>query len=840
MRVSMKWLRDYVEVTVPAAELGRRLTMAGIELDAIHPVGEAWEHVWTARIEAITRHPNADRLQLATAAYGEGRTKTVVTGASNFAVGDIVPLGLVGTRYRDGHVSPPVTSTLSASVVRGVPSEGMVMSGFELGLSDDHTGILVLPPDTAVGVPLSEALGDTVLELDLKGRPDGLSMLGIAREVGALTGAPVKFPKFDPSPTRARRADEPLHALTTDPERCPRFVAILVKGVTLGPSPAWMQERLHAAGIRAINNVVDITNFVMLEYGQPLHAFDYDLVPGGSLVARGARPGETLLTLAAEREAVRLTEDMTVVASDDANGGAPLSLAGIIGGAATEIRDSTVNILLEAANWHPARTRRTARALLPRPTDASRRYERGVPQEHCLPAAERAAALMVDLAGGQIVGAPVDSWPAPRTRAPITLTLAECRRILGIDYEPATVRDVLARLGFAFSESGAGRDTAFVVEAPAWRLDIEQAADLVEEVARIDGYEKVPATVMSGDLPRLVPSAEAGWEDEARDALVACGFTEVVAYTWTNEARLARVPRAGAGTTAALVDDRVNPAGPLVRLANPASADATVMRSSAIGALLDATASALRHADRDVHLFEVGRTFVARDHDLPEERRVLTVAMGQWRTGRQAGGRVASDFFDLKGAVEAVLARLNVTGHGYVPVAHPAFHPNRAAALILDHKPEAAGRKPVRPEDVIGIVGEVDQDLARATGSDERVLVAAIDLDRVIARARFVRPAAPLPRYPGVVEDLAFIVPEALAAERLASLIARTGAPLLESASLFDVYVGDRIPPGTRSLAFALTWRAPDRTLTGDEVASMRSKVISQADRQLGAKLRGA
>jgi phenylalanyl-tRNA synthetase beta chain len=841
MRVSLKWLRDYVDISVSATELGRRLTMAGIELDGIHPVGAAWDHVWTARIDSIERHPNADRLQLVTASYGEGRTKVVVTGATNISVGDIVPLGLVGARFLDGHVSPPVEAVLAPSLMRGVPSEGMVMSGFELGLSDDHSGILILSPNTSVGIPLAEALGDTVLELDVKGRPDGLSMLGIAREVAALTGTSLRMPTFDATPSRERNADEPLHARTDDVDRCPRFVAMLIKGVTLGPSPAWMQERLQAAGLRAINNVVDITNFVMIEYGQPLHAFDYDRIAGGSLVARAARSGESLRTLAAERDAVELHPDMTVVALDDAHGGAPISLAGIIGGAATEIRDTTTNILLEAANWHPARTRRTARALLPRPTDASRRYERGVPVEHALPAAMRAAVLMVELAGGEIVGAPIDSWPVPRRRAPITLSLSECRRILGIEYEPEVVRGVLTRLGFTFAEHGHDAETFFVVEAPSWRLDIEQAADLVEEVARIDGYDKVPSTLMTGHLPQLPVALEAMWEDEVRDALVSQGFAEVVSYTWTNEARLARTPRANPETSplAALVDARINPDGPYVRLANPASADATLMRTSAVGALLDAVASAHRHVDRDIHLFEVGRIFIGRGTELPEERRVLTVAMGHWRTAREFGARSTNDFFDLKGAIESVIVTVHVSGHGYVPVTHPGFHPHRAAAIVLNHKPEAAGKKPIRPEEVVGILGEIEQGLAEAIGCNERVLLAAIDLDRLIEHAHEVQSARPLPRFPAVAEDVAFVVPEVLASERLTALLTKTGAPLLESAHIFDVYTGDRIPVGTKSLAYALTFRAPDRTLTGEEVTAIRTKIIGLAERQLGAKLRG-
>lgn len=841
MRVSLKWLRDYVDIVVSAAELGRRLTMAGIELDGIHPVGASWDHVWTARIDSIERHPNADRLQLVTASYGEGRTKVVVTGATNVSVGDIVPLGLVGTRYMNGHVSPPSEAILAPSVMRGVPSDGMVMSGFELGLSEDHSGILILSPDTAIGIPLAEALGDTVLELDLKGRPDGLSMLGIAREVAALTGTSVRFPTVEATPSRDRRLDEPLTVRTADVERCPRFIGMLIKGVTMGPSPAWMQERLHAAGIRTINNVVDITNFVMIEYGQPLHAFDYDLVAGGSLVARAARSGETLKTLAAERDAVQLDPDMTVVALDDAHGGSPVSLAGIIGGATTEIRDTTTNILLEAANWHPARTRRTARSVLPRPTDASRRYERGVPVEHALPAAMRAAALMVELAGGEIIGPPVDAWPEPRKRGAIPLSVAECRRILGIDYPPEVVRDVLTRLGFTFTEHGLGADASFMVDAPIWRLDIEQTADLVEEVARIDGYEKVPSTLMSGHLPQLPVTPEAIWEDKVRDVLVAQGFAEVVTYTWTNETRIARIPyeRSELTSLAALVDARVNPRGPFVRISNPASADATLMRTNAIGALLEAAASAQRHADRDIHLFEVGRIFVGRGTELPEERRVLTVTMGQWRSAREFGGRVENSFFDAKGSIEAVMEALNVTGHGYVPVAHPAFHPYRAAAIVLNHKPEAAGKKPIRPEDVLGILGEIDQRLAESLGCNERVLLATIDVDRLISRAREVQSARPVPRYPAVDEDVAFVVPDALASERLTALITKIGAPLLEEVRLFDLYTGDRIPAGTKSLAYALTFRAPDRTLTGEEVAAIRSKIVGLAERQLGARLRG-
>src|SRR5688572_2110602 len=446
MKVSLKWLRDYVDVTVPAEELASRLTMAGIEVEGISHVGAAWEHVWVARIEKIERHPNADRLTLVTADYGKGRSTRVVTGASNIKEGDVVPLGLVGTRYRDGHSSPPTEQVLKSSNMRGVQSEGMVMSGFELGLSDDHSGILLLPSETAVGIPLAEALGDTVIELDLKGRADCLAMIGVAREVSALTGGgAIRIPKAEPAPARERRADEPVRIEIEDPALCRRFVGVLLDNVKIGPSPAWMQERLQAAGMRPINNIVDITNFVMLEWGQPLHAYDYRAVRGGTLVARPARAGERLLTLAEERPEIKLNPSHLVIADAER----PVGLAGVIGGADTEVRESTNSILLEAANFDPVSIRRTARAVLPRPTEASRRFERGIPPEHAMRGALRAAQLMVELAGAEIVGAPVDTYPAPLKRQPISLPLGDLPRLLGGSYDADQVARVLDLLGVA-------------------------------------------------------------------------------------------------------------------------------------------------------------------------------------------------------------------------------------------------------------------------------------------------------------------------------------------------------------------------------------------------------
>lgn len=848
MRVSLKWLRYYLDVAQPAEEIARRLTMAGIEVDGIHHLGGRWDNVWVARIQGIDRHPNADRLTLVTADYsadGRERTQRVVTGATNIKVGDVVPLGLVGTRYRDGHTDPPQERVLQPSTMRGIVSEGMVMSGFELGLSEDHSGILVLPAETPVGVPLAEALGDTVMELDLKGRADCLSMIGVAREVGALLNQKVRLPTVSPQPARERRPDEPLTIEIADRDLCARYTGVLVRNVHVGPSPAWMQERLQAAGLRPINNVVDVTNFVMLEWGQPLHAFDYETLLGpaageGQIVVRRARPGERLLTLASERPELELTEEHLVIA----DGQRPVALAGVIGGADTEVRETTTAVLIESANFLPVSVRRTARAFFARPTEASRRFERGIPPEHTMPAALRAAQLMVELAGAEMVGPPVDAYPEPRARPVIRLAPRELERLLGVPYDNATIEGVFDRLGFTYQkpQGGPGGED-YVVHAPVWRLDVERAADLVEEVARIDGYDKIPATLMQGEPPVPVPNGAMLWEEAVRDLLAANGFADILTYTLTSRERLARFPhtdgRNAAGKLAAFVDDRVAPPVEPVTLANPASQDEDVLRTSAIPSLLECLGANLRHADRDVHLTELSRIYLRRDQGLPEERRVFTAGTGAFRSSGADWKRQENDFYYVKGVLEAVLERLGITGHGYVPVQHPGFHPYQAAAVVLNHRPEAAGKKPILPEEVLGVIGQVEEEVRRAFGIGQRCFLIALDFDRLIEHATTRRQYQPLPRTPAVLEDLSFILKEDVPAERLDSSIRRAGAPLVESVALTDTYRGDRLPEGTRSLTYTVVYRAPDHTLTNEEVTAVRGKIVQAAERQTGAKLRG-
>ena len=859
MLVSLKWLRAYVATDLPASDVAHRLTMAGLEVEAQHAVGGAWEGIFTSEVRRLEQHPNADRLLLATVDYGEGRSLQIVTGAPNLHEGAKVPLALVGAQLWDNYADPPKQFRLKASRIRGVRSEGMVCSARELGIGDDASGILILPPDTPVGLSLEEVLGDVVLELDIKGpRADCLSMLGVARELSAITGAELQVPAAE----IARQEDTAQPSATVeiaDPDLCSRYVAIVVRGVTVGESPGWMQERLNAAGLRPINNIVDITNYVMLEWGQPLHAFDLDTLRGQAIIVRRAAAGEQLITL--DGEGRILTPEMLVIA----DAARPVALAGVMGGASTEVNAGTTAVLIESANFDPVSIRRTRRALT-LPTEASRRFEKGLPPELPLPAALRAAALMVELAGGTMVGEPIDAFPRPRQRTAVELRPYDLERLLGMTYPPEQVTQTLRALGFEVAALPDGED-GWLVTPPIHRTDVAIPEDLVEEVARIVGYDTIPSTLLTGGTPRPERDAPLYWEEAARQVLTAAGYDEIIAYTLTNRDQLARLPvldeppaqqdqrsgrsrrsrrSAAAGADLARwVQERVFPAvAAPVMLANPLSSDRDVLRTSAIPDLVETARRNLRQADEDVCLFELGRLYLPTGAGLPEERRVLTAVVAQhpnsdWSSAAGWGGQAGAGFFHLKGATEEVLERLGAPRPGFIPLTHPAFAVGPAAAIISDHHPESMGKRPVREGQVLGVLGALHRDTARAFGLGGQCVVLALDFDRIIALAGDHRQFDGVTRYPAVVQDLAVVLDETVPAEHVEAVMRRASRQLLTRVRLFDVYQGDQVPAGKRSLAFALTFQAPDRTLTDAEVEPTRQRIIGTLKRQLGATLRG-
>ncbi len=895
MRVSLNWLKDYVDILIPPDDLARRLTMAGVEVGVMDRLGADWDRdkVFVAQVTALRPHPNADRLQIVDVDYAHGQT-TVVAGAFNMRVGDKVPLALAGASVFDPYTDerPRPRVTIKRTRLRGVESNGMVCSERELGLGEDHEGILILPADAPVGTPLADYLGDVVFGLEIKGRWDCLGMLNVAQEVAALQrvqlGANVSVRRPSPGyPTAGPHVDDLVTIEIEDPDLCARYTGLVVRGIQIGPSPRWMQERLIAAGMRPISNVVDVTNYVLLEYNQPIHAFDYDKLrdrqgrtpaEGGRpvIIVRRARPGETIVSLdGVPRD---LTPEMLVIA----DGVGPVAIAGVMGGLESEVTDATTNVLIESANFNPVSIRRTARALRI-PSEAQRRFEKGLPPEQTVAAAQRVAALIRDLAGGEIAPGVADCYPVKPTRAPIPITPAEARRLLGMTFSAQAMTRIFRALEFQVEEQpnppapfpgreggerpssdrrGAGGEVTLLVMPRYQRTDVTLPADLVEEVARLAGYDKVPSTMLRGAPPphEVIPALH--WEEVARDVLTGAGFDEVITYSLTNRRALLKLlpdeiaARVAAGeqprelqpgpedqADAALVAVHralVPLTVPPVRVANPLSAEMDSLRTTAMISLLETLAANLKNLDKDVCIFEVGRIYLPREGDLPLERRVLTAAMGQWRTGRTWGSREEQDFFDLKGAVEALLARMGIRDVTWRPAVHPTFHPGRTA-IIEVAGPAAKGDRTLQKETdglPVGILGEVQHEVRAHFDIHERCCLASLDLDQLVALATEARAYRPVSRFPPVVQDIAIVVDEGVPAAGAEAAIRQAGRGLVVAVELFDRYQGPQIAPGKVSLAYHITYQAPDRTLTDDEVARVHARIVQRLAKDLGADLR--
>jgi len=802
MRVSLKWLADYVDLPLPARELAHRLTMSGTEVDAILSAGGEWDLISVAQVMAVERHPNADRLTLTTVNLG-GERMTVVCGAPNVAVGQKVAFARTGARLIDGHTGE--LTVLRAARIRGVESAGMVCSEKELGLSDYHEGILVLPGDAPVGTPLAEYLGDTILDLDITpNRPDCLSVLGVAREVAALTGGSVREPPYiyaEEGPPIEERASVEI----ADPDLCYRYVATLIEGVKVGPSPAWMQERIVAAGMRPINNIVDITNYVMMEMGQPLHAFDFDRIGGGKIIVRRPRPGEPLTTLdGVER---RLEPEMLAIA--DAR--EPVALAGVMGGAESEVSDATTNVLLESANFNNINIRRTSNALKMK-SEASSRFDKGLSPELSAFAARRATKLIVELAGGRAAHGILDVYPGKTPETRIEVRRSRIQQVLGIDPPTSRVRSVLTSLGFGCRWQPP--DT-YQVRVPYWRTDVRIPDDVVEEVGRIIGYDEIPVGLVRGAIPPAPPQALRELREQVRDALADAGMQEVITYSLTTLEAIQRV-----------VSPEALAASPPLGVANPMSSEYECLRPSLRVSLLRTLAANQRQHEGPLALYEVARVYLSRGQELPREPEHAAGVVSGRRLDRW--GHVTEeelDFFDAKGYLEYLFARLGVT---------PAFEEGEEYALV----PGRTARI-MLGERAVGVLGQVDPRVAAGFDIDGDVFLFELVLDEVLAvlSGREAHRYEPVPRFPPVVQDLAVIVDEVVTAAQVQSII--EAAALVRRAQLFDVYTGEPVPAGKKSLAFSVTYQSPDHTLTDEEVARAHRGIVERLKRQLGAELRG-
>jgi phenylalanyl-tRNA synthetase beta chain len=843
MKVPLSWLRDYVDLTLPLPQLAERLTLAGLELAGVRVVGlpvpqgmrvkdedagPEWQRdkIFVGQVLAVERHPNADRLTLATVDYGAGQPKTVVTGAPNLKVGDRgqkVIVALSGSMLFDGHADQKVLKELKPSKIRGVASDAMVCSAYELGISDEHEGIILLEEDAPVGKPLADFMSDVVLELDITpNMARCLSMIGVAREVAALTGQTLR-----PPPHAVQAIGAPIEGQVSvvieAPKLSARYAALLLKEVHIGPAPGWMQRRLTYAGMRPINNIVDVTNYVMLEWGQPLHAFDYDKLmqrAGGkapTVIVRPARAGEVLTTLDGQRR--DLTPDNLVIA--DTAG--PVALAGVMGGADTEVTPTTVNILLESANFDLRSIRRTMKAFN-LPSEASMRFSRGIHPEIVRPAAERAGELMRFHAAATVCRGMVDCYPAPLPAQVIHLSLVEVCRVLGMEFPPLDAIRILRALEFHVEPAGTDE---LRVTVPPHRTDIQAgAADLIEDLARIYGYDRLPATLLADQLPRQRTNLPLVLEERTRDLLVNAGLQEVITYSLTEPAREAPLD-----VHVGLTPQR-SPSADYVRLVNPISSERVVMRHSVLAGVLEVAAANLRHT-ADVRLFEIGPVYLPQAGEkLPSEPRRLAIALigrrqPEYWQGPEAGQAALLDFFDLKGVIEALAADLHLPDVGYGPASAPHLHPGKSAELLLNGEPA-------------GSFGVLHPKVAEAFGlGSHMVLAGELDLEKILAAVPPRYTAAPVPRFPAALRDIAVIVTESVSAERVLAEIRAAGSPLLRDARLFDLYRGESIPPGTKSLAYALTYQAEDRTLTDKEVDKAHKKIEDRLKHVLQARIRG-
>jgi len=800
MHIPLSWLSDYVTVTLPPHELAQRLTIAGVEVADVSTTGGDWDGIRVALVTDVKPHPNADRLKLVTVDAGGGESHTVVCGAPNVAEGQKVAFARVGARVIDGHTGKPVV--LKAAKIRGVESAGMVLSEKELGISDQHQGIIELPPETPIGEQVSNVLGDTIFDMDIRpNRPDLLSVLGVAREVAALTGQKWRDPPIEYE-AKGKPAKGRITVEIADPDLCPRYVAALIEDVKVAESPAWLKDRLIAAGLRPINNVVDITNYVMLELGQPLHAFDYERIKGKKIVVRRARPGEKLTLL--DGSVRELTEDMLVIAdASDA-----VALAGVMGGADSEISEETKTILLESANFKATSIRRTSQALKAR-TDASIRFEKGLSPSLPSIAAQRAVRLMVEICGGKAAEGLVDVFPGKQKDIRITLTQERLHRVLGVDLPTSQVRSVLTSLGFGCRWVPPDR---YVVRVPHWRTDVAIADDVIEEVARILGYDEMPTTLLSGEVPAYRPQPRIALRERTRDILASAGMQEIITYSLTDMETLGRV----------LAPEELAVHRPL-RIANPMSREHEFARTSLRGSVLAALARNARGTSRLTALFEAARVYIPRDADLPHEiESVCGVISGRRpdRWGQPSGD--PAGFYDAKGVLEVLFEKLRVPVR-YEESADFAFLPGRTAAIT------AGGAR-------VGVLGEVHPRVARAFDIDATVAMFEIDLDALLPHVSERVDYRPVSPYPSVEQDLAIVVPAGLPAERVLEVI--RGFSLVRSVSIFDVYTGPPVPPGRKSLAFSISYGSDKKTLTDEDVSRERDRIVARLKSELGAELR--
>ncbi|MFW6115258.1 MAG: phenylalanine--tRNA ligase subunit beta [Thermodesulfobacteriota bacterium] len=799
MKVSLNWLKQCVPIDQTPSDLAEMLTMAGLEVEGIQYTGKGLSGVAVARILDISPHPQADRLSICQVSTGS-KEVPVVCGAANIEKGNLVPLALPGTRLPDG-------TLLKETKIRGEVSYGMLLAEDEMGLTDDHTGIMILPDDLSPGQSLPEAMDveDCVLDIALTpNRVDCASVVGIAREIAALTGRTVTMPEVDLKESNTDIA-ELASVNIVDSQGCPRYTAGLIDKVNIGPSPFWMRYRLHLSGIRAINNVVDVTNYVLMELGQPLHAFDYHRLAGRKIVVQRAKIGQIFTTLDGVS---RDLDDQILMICD---GERPVALAGIMGGLNSEITPSSAAVLIESAYFDPITIRRSSKKLS-LSTEASYRFERGIDIEGVDRALRRSLMLIGELAGGSVARGIIDCYPEPWSPPKIIMRVEKTNEILGVDIDKEVISRHLSSLGMAVRDTG---DKQMEVKPPPFRIDLTREADLIEEVARLIGYDNIPVTL---------PAIRAGEEDTThislrdriRTLLVGMGFSEVITYSFISPQSIALL---GADEQSVLHS--------FVKLLNPLSLEQSVMRTSLIPGLLSSARLNTLRGQYNLRIFEWGTIYLQGDEELPKEKQILAALI----TGRAADKQWYQaprevDFFDIKGAAEHIL-----DGLGIEEASFSAYRPKEGFepteyANILFHGSE------------MGTLGRISKKVITHYELEDSAYLLELDIEALLLHVVWTRRFTPIAKFPSVRRDISLIVSDSTESAALIGIVKEMGKDLIEDVNIFDVYRGKGIDSKEKAVAITINYRSKDRTLTDEEVNRIHEEVIAELRYRTGARLR--
>lgn len=793
MNLPMSWLNDYMDIDVTPKEYSDRLTMTGSKVEGWESIGEAVQDVVTGKVLTCEDHPDSDHLHVCTVDAGTGEVLQIVCGAPNVKAGIIVPVALVGAVLPGGKIKK--------GKLRGVESYGMLCSHDELGITEDmlgyepEYGILILPDDTEIGRDIRDIFGmnETVVEFEItSNRPDCFSIIGLARETAASFNKKFTVPEVKFSENGENIADT-VSVEVLDKDKCKRYCARMVKNVKIGPSPSWMQERLRACGVRPINNIVDITNYVLLEYGQPMHAFDLRDLADNKIIVRRAEDGEVIKTL--DEQDRTLTADDLVIA----DGKRAVAVAGVMGGFNSEVKDDTTTVVFESATFDDASVRLTAQRVGLR-TEASSRYEKGLDYNNTVPAVERACQLVEQLGCGENVGGMIDVMGNVKDMETLPFRPDKINAFLGTDIPTEDMVKIFNALEIKVDTD------SMTVTPPSFRPDLEGEADIAEEVARFYGYDKIPVTLLSGEATCGRKTDRQKAQDEVCDALTSQGMYEIYTYTFTSPSVFDKL-------NIPLDSDLRN----TVKITNPLGEDTSVMRTTTIASMLDILSRNYNYRNASAKLFEVGKVFVpSQNNELPDE--LIKITLGIY------GGK--TDFYDIKGICESLFRKLHADNVRYEAVSdNPTFHPGRCARIT-------AGGK------TLGIIGEIHPAVSRKYGLETPVYIGELDFESVFLNSRTDIKFKELPKYPAVTRDIAMLVDKNVPVADIEEIIRKASGKLLESVQLFDVYEGEQIPEGKKSVAYSAVYRASDRSLTGEEVQKAFDKTVRSLEHRIGAQLR--